>query len=52
MNRRQIFFLMAAILIVALAGYLYLNSRQAAPLQDASPNATGSLGKAPLQAWA
>jgi uncharacterized protein YpmB len=43
MNKRQIFMLMAVILIVAIAGYAYLHSRQAAPLQDASPEAAGVL---------
>lgn len=43
MNRRQIYMLMAVILIVAVAAYAWLHSRQAAPLQDASPEAAGLL---------
>jgi len=39
MNSRQIMIAMAIILALALIGFIYLHSRKAAPLQDASPNA-------------
>jgi hypothetical protein len=40
MNSRQILIAMAIILAVAIVGFVYLHSRKAAPLQDASPDAT------------
>jgi len=43
MNSRQIMIAMAIILAVALVGFIYLHSRKAAPLQDASPDATTAL---------
>lgn len=43
MNSRQIFIAMAIILAVAIIGYMYLHSREAAPLQDPSPDATSAL---------
>ena len=42
MNSRQIMIAMAIILIVALVGFIYLHSQKAAPLQDASPDATSA----------
>jgi len=43
MNSRQILIAMAIILAVAIIGYMYLHSREAAPLQDPSPDATSAL---------
>ncbi|BDU15212.1 hypothetical protein [Lysobacter auxotrophicus] len=43
MNSRQILIAMAIILAVAIVGYMYLHSREAAPLQDPSPDATSAL---------
>jgi len=43
MNSRQIMIAMAIILAAAIIGFVYLHSRKAAPLQDASPNATSAL---------
>ncbi|MDR0184188.1 hypothetical protein [Lysobacter arvi] len=43
MNSRQIMIAMAIILAVALIAYMYLHSREAAPLQDPSPDATSAL---------
>ena len=40
MNSRQIMIAMAIILAVAIVGFVYMHSRKAAPLQDASPEAT------------
>lgn len=45
MKTRHIVILMIAILLAALVAYAYLNSREAAPLQNPSPDAarTGAL---------
>jgi len=43
MNSRQLMIAMAIILVVAVIGFVYLHSRKAAPLQDASPDATSAL---------
>jgi len=43
MNSRQLMIAMAIILAIAVIGFVYLHSRKAAPLQDASPDATGAL---------
>ena len=43
MNSRQILIAMAIILAVAIVGYMYLHSREAARLQDPSPDATSAL---------
>jgi len=43
MNSRQIMIAMAIILAIAIVGFIYLHSRKAAPLQDASPEATSAL---------
>jgi len=40
MNSRQIMVAMVMIIALALIGFAYLHSRKAAPLQDASPDAT------------
>ena len=40
MNARQIIIAMVIILAVAVIAYMYLHSREAAPLQDPSPDAT------------
>jgi len=42
MNSRQIMIAMAIILAVAIIGFIYMHSRKAAPLQDASPDATSA----------
>jgi len=43
MNSRQLMIAMAIILAIAVIGFVYLHSRKAAPLQDASPDATSAL---------
>jgi len=43
MNSRQLMIAMAIILAIAVIGFIYLHSRKAAPLQDASPDATSAL---------
>lgn len=40
MNGRQIVIAMVIILAIAVIAYMYLHSREAAPLQDPSPDAT------------